>query len=77
MRKQLPTGTPLRNLRRARTLNQVEMARLLGVAQQTYSKYESGVLVPPEDVQARIAAILGGSREALFPRAALSEARAS
>jgi transcriptional regulator with XRE-family HTH domain len=61
------THSPLRNLRRARTLSQVEMARLLRIAQQTYSKYESGVLVPPEDMQARIAAILGGSVESLWP----------
>ena len=59
--------TPLWNLRRARTLNQAEMARLIGVSQQTYSKYESGRLVPPVDVQARIAAILGTSAEDLFP----------
>jgi len=60
-------STSLRNLRRARTLNQEQMAQLLGVTQQTYSKYESGVIVPTEDVQARIAAILGGSVENLWP----------
>lgn len=43
------------------------MAALLGVAQQTYSKYESGILVPTDDVQARIAAILGTSAETLWP----------
>lgn len=75
MRKKKPQ-TPLRNLRRARTLNQAQMARLLEVSQQTYSKYESGVLVPLEDMQARIAAILGGSVETLFP-STTSEARAS
>ena len=66
--------SPLRNVRRARTLNQTQMATLLGVAQQTYSKYESGILVPPDDVQARIAAILGTSVDALWPTL---EARAS
>lgn len=60
-------SSPLRNVRRARTLNQEQMAQLLGVAQQTYSKYESGLLVPPPDVQARIAAILGSHVETLWP----------
>lgn len=59
--------TALKNIRRARTLNQTVLARLLRVSQQTYSKYESGVLVPPSDVQARLAAILGTSVDALFP----------
>ncbi len=70
--------TSLQNLRRARTLNQQQMASLLGVSQQTYSKYESGGLVPPDHVQARIAAILGGSVETLFPSGApVPAARAS
>lgn len=63
-------STALRNLRRARTLNQAEMARLIGVAQQTWSKYEKGALVPPVDVQARIAAILGASVDQCFPQVA-------
>lgn len=60
-------NSPLRNVRRARTLNQTQMATLLGIVQQTYSKYESGILVPAQDVQARIAAILGTSVDALWP----------
>lgn len=68
MRKKRPVSrTPLRNVRVARTLNQEEMASLLAVSQQTYSKYESGILVPAGDVQARIAAILGTSVETLWP----------
>jgi len=59
--------TPLENMRRSRTLNQADMARLLDVTQQTYSKYERGRLVPARDVQERIAAILGASRHDLFP----------
>jgi transcriptional regulator with XRE-family HTH domain len=59
-------ATPLRNLRRARTLTQTDMARLLNISQQTYSKYESGRLRPSADVQARIAALLGASRSELF-----------
>lgn len=59
--------TPLANLRRARTLSQADMARLLRVAQQTYSKYESGRLAVPADIQARIAALLGVARAEAFP----------
>jgi transcriptional regulator with XRE-family HTH domain len=60
-------ATPLRNLRRARTLNQANMAGLIGVTQQTWSKYESGVVIPPKDVQVRIAAILGAGVDECFP----------
>lgn len=59
--------TPLRTIRRARTINQAQLARLIGVSQQTLSKFESGKLVPRPDVQARIAAILGASRQEIFP----------
>jgi putative transcriptional regulator len=57
----------LRNLRRARTLNQHDLARLVGISQQSLSKIEKGILAPSVDVQARIAAILGVSRADLFP----------
>lgn len=43
------------------------MARLLAVSQQTYAKYESGRIKATVDVQARIAAILGASRQEVFP----------
>ena len=59
--------TVLYNLRRARTLTQVDMARILGLAQQTYSKYESGRWVPSPDMQARISAVLGVARDEAFP----------
>ena len=62
-----PAVTPLRNLRRARTLNQETFAQLLGVSQQTLSKYERGLLVPSRDMQAVMAAILGVSVDTLFP----------
>lgn len=61
------TNTPLKNLRRARTLNQAQLADLVEVSQQTISKAERGILHLTPDVQERIAAILGSSREALFP----------
>jgi len=61
-------------LRRTRTISQATLAELLGVSQQTLSKFENGVLVPSFDMQARIAAILGTSPDELFP---VEERRAS
>lgn len=60
--------TPLGTLRLARTLLQGEMARLLRIKQQTYSRYETGEMIPPPDKRARIAAILGTHDEVLWPR---------
>lgn len=65
-------ASPLRNFRRARTLSQDDMARLLSISQQTYSKYESGLIDPPADTKARIAAIFGESTDAVFPREAVA-----
>ena len=60
-------STPLARLRKARTLNQETFAQLVGVSQQTLSKYERGLLVPTRDMQAVMAAILGVSVETLYP----------
>ena len=60
--------SPLRNLRAARALNQDQMAVLLKVTQPTYSKYESGAIVPSADRQVLIATILGASVETLWPQ---------
>lgn len=59
--------SPLRNVRRARTMNQEQLAALVGVTQETISKAERGILRPSPDVQQRIAAVLGVSRHELFP----------
>lgn len=56
-------------MRRARTIKQADLARLVGVTQETISKFERGILRPSADVQARLAAVLGASREDLFPTA--------
>ena len=57
----------MRRLRKTRTLSQADMARVLDISQQTYSKYESGLLQPPPEMQAHIAAVLGTSIDALWP----------
>jgi transcriptional regulator with XRE-family HTH domain len=59
--------TPLRNLRRSRTISQVDLARLVGISQQSLSKAEQGSLRLRPDIQARLAAILGASPRELFP----------
>lgn len=69
MRKSLP----LRNLRRSRTINQDDFARLVGISQQSLSKIERGILRPSADVQALIATVLGVPRDEVFP---VDEARA-
>lgn len=74
MRVKRRSDSPLRNMRRARTLNQTELARLVGVTQETISKAERGALKLSPDVQARIATVLGAARQELFPE---SEAVAS
>lgn len=58
--------TPIAIIRKARTLSQQDMARLLGVSQQTLSKFETGRLAPDAAVRVRMAAILGVSENELF-----------
>jgi transcriptional regulator with XRE-family HTH domain len=57
----------LRNLRRARTLSQADLARHVGIGQHYLSKIENGLVVPSLDVQDLIAAVLGVARKDLFP----------
>lgn len=64
--------SPLRQLRRARTMNQEQLASIVGVTQETISKAERGVLPLSVDVQERIAAILGAARHDIFPEDAAS-----
>jgi transcriptional regulator with XRE-family HTH domain len=59
--------SPLMTLRKARTFSQEQFAKLIGVSQQTLSKYEHGKLTPTPDMQARIAALLGVGRHEVFP----------
>jgi transcriptional regulator with XRE-family HTH domain len=52
-------GELLRSRREAQGLEQVELARRLGVTQQTVSKWETGVTVPRSTRVAAIARALG------------------
>ncbi len=61
---------------RARTLSQAQIASALRVSQQTYSKYESGVIDPPEPTKKRIARVLGVDVDQLWPAAGPKEATA-
>jgi DNA-binding XRE family transcriptional regulator len=61
------TPNHVRNLRRARTMNQSDFARLVHISQQSLSKIERGLLHPRPDVQGLIAAVLGVSRADVFP----------
>jgi len=51
----------------ARTIKQEDLARLVGVTQETISRAERGLQLPRSDVQIRIAAVLGASVDDLFP----------
>lgn len=62
----------LRNVRRTRTINQEELARLVGITQESLSKAERGLLRLRPDVQARIAAILGVGVDQLFDPSAVA-----
>lgn len=68
-RPQTSTVRPLRHIRVARTLSQHALARLMGVSQQTLSKWERGLLEPSSDMQIRLAAVLGVSVADAFPPA--------
>lgn len=59
--------TPLANLRRARALSQQDLARIVGISQQSLSKVERGLLHPSPDVRALLATILGVGERDLWP----------
>lgn len=61
------TQSPLRNIRRMRTISQEDLARMAGITQESLSKAENGRLRLSVDVQALIATILGVSRTEIFP----------
>ena len=48
-------GDKLKNLRESKDMTQSEMAKLLGVAQSTYSQYEIGDRRLPDDLKIKLA----------------------
>lgn len=60
------TESPLKTLRRSRTLSQTDLANLIGVTQETVSKAERGLIRLQPALQARIAAVLGASVKDIF-----------
>lgn len=63
--------TPIKMVRLQRRLLQRDVAARLGVSQQTYSKYESGVVLPDPATRTRIAQALGVAVRVLWPRRAM------
>lgn len=47
--------------------NQIEIAKLCGVAQQTYSHWERGRITPPIQKMLILEKVLGVPKEQLFP----------
>lgn len=64
---QTAPDTPLRRMRRARTLSQQQLASLARVSQRTVSRAELGLTTLSPDLQELIATILGAPRQDLFP----------
>ena len=69
-------ATPLRTMRKARTMTQAELAGLVGVKPQTLALYESGEVIPPPDRRAHLATVLGTTTDALWPPSHLRRAAA-
>lgn len=63
--------SPLRHLRRARTLSQAELAALADIGRLSIVRAEQGKQELGFAVKARIAAILGSSVADLFPEKTL------
>ncbi len=59
--------SPLKTIRRTRTMTQTQLADLVGIPQDQISRAERGRIRLRADVERRIAAVLGVSREELFP----------
>ena len=59
-------GERLRRLRRKNDMTQVDVAKKLGVAQNTYSQYEIGISKPPHEILIAIADIFGVTTDELL-----------
>ena len=64
----MKVDSPVRNIRRVRTMSQLDLAMLVGVSQKTISTIENGA-EPSESLKARIAAVLGVPVSHIFPEA--------
>ena len=62
--------SPLANLLKARSITQIDLARMVGLTQEHLSRIENGKAQLAPDMQARIATILGSTAETLFPEQA-------
>lgn len=56
----------LRELRKAKGLSRVELARLAGASAHTYSRWENGSIVPFEEEYALLIAALGVEHDELL-----------
>lgn len=61
----------LRNIRKERGKTQKQIAKLLGVSQQSYSAYENGVSQPPRDALIKLAEYYQVSTDYLLDRTSL------
>jgi len=59
--------TALENVRRARTLNQEQVASVLGITRAHYSKIERGRIAATPAIRMRLSALLGAPANELFP----------
>lgn len=66
-------GENLTRRRRELRLSQSDIAEDLGVAQQTYSRWEQGLHAPPDHVRVGLAKLLGSNVYELFPYPDLQE----
>ena len=63
----------IRDLREDRDLKQRELAEYLGVSQNTYSQYETGVIALTDQVLIRLADFYGVSTDFLMDRTSVKE----
>lgn len=63
----------IRGLREDKDLKQRELAEILGVSQNTYSQYETGVIALTDQVLIKLADFYGVSVDYLMDRTTLKE----
>ncbi len=63
----------IRDLREDKDLKQRELAQILGVSQNTYSQYETGVIALTDQVLIKLADFYGVSTDFLMDRTSVKE----